>query len=191
VRVRPDHGAHAAVEEPAEPDLLACRLGVHVDEHVVDVAVEVGEHRLDLDERGAPGAQVQVARQVDHPEAYALVLHDAPSAAGLGAQVVGRAHDALLLVEVVVDLPPVVGVVAQRDRVDAGAEQLVGDLRGDAEAAGHVLAVDDDERRAVALAQPRQQREQRPATEPADEVADEEDGRGGVGHGAYSRARGR
>ena len=38
-----------------------------------------------------------------------------------------------------------VGVVAERDDVDAGGEQLVGDLRRDPEAAGDVLAVDDDE----------------------------------------------
>jgi hypothetical protein len=81
-----------------------------------------------------------------------------------------------------------VGVVAKRDDVDAGAEQLLGDLRGDAQAAGDVLGVDHDERRIVTLAQLGQQREQRPATQPADEVADEEDARGGVGHGAYSGA---
>ena len=42
----------------------------------------------------------------------------------------------------------------------------------------------------VALAQPGEQTEERPPPEAADEVADEEDGRGRVGHGAYSRARG-
>ena len=51
VRVGADHGGHAAVEEPAHRDLLARRLGVHVDEHVVgagDLAqrvVDGGERR--------------------------------------------------------------------------------------------------------------------------------------------------
>jgi hypothetical protein len=53
-------------------------------------------------------------------------------------------------------------VVAERDRVDAGGEQLVGDLRGDADAAGDVLAVDDNERRCVALAQRGQEAKQCP-----------------------------
>jgi len=183
------HGGHAPVEEPAEADLLARGLGVHVDEHVIDLTVEAAEDRLDLHEGGAPGAQVEVARQVDHAEPDAAALDDRPATPGLDAEVVGRADDVLLLVEVAEDLAAVVGVVAERDDVHAGAEQLVGDLRRDAEPAGHVLAVDDHERRPVALAQRRQQPEQRAPAEPADEVADEEDGRGRVGHGAYSRAQ--
>jgi hypothetical protein len=75
--------------------------------------------------------------------------------AGLAAQVVGRPQDPRLLVEVGVDLAVAVGVVAERDHVDAGGEQVVGQLRRDPEAAGDVLAVDDDERRLVALAQRR------------------------------------
>ena len=74
-------GGHAAVEEPAHPDLLARRLGVHVDEDVVDLALELAEHGVDLDERGAPGAQVEVAAEVDHPEAHAVALDDRPAAA--------------------------------------------------------------------------------------------------------------
>ena len=81
-------------------------------------------------------------------------------------------------VEVGVDLAAVVGVVAERDRVDARREHLVGVLRRDPEAAGGVLAVDDDERRRVALAQDRQAVEQRAPAEAADDVADEQDPRG-------------
>ena len=84
-----------------------------------------------------------------------------------------------------------VSVVAQGDDVDAGAQQLVGDLRRDAEPARDVLGVDHDEGRAVTLDEPGQEGEQRPAAEAADHVTDEEDARGGVGHGPYSRATGR
>jgi hypothetical protein len=70
------------------------------------------------------------------------------------------------------------------------ASRLVGDLRRDAEPRD-VLGVDHDESRLVALDQPGQERQQRPAAEAADHVADEEDARGGVGHGPYSRATGR
>ena len=53
VRVRPDHRRHAAVEVPAHPHLLAGRLGVHVDEHVVDLALERVQRRVGLAERRA------------------------------------------------------------------------------------------------------------------------------------------
>jgi hypothetical protein len=81
-------------------------------------------------------------------------------------------------------------VVAQRDRVDAAGQQLVGELGRDPEAAGDVLAVDHDEVRRVALAQRRQQPEQRASPEAAHDVADEQDG-GGSGHVAYSGGRSR
>jgi hypothetical protein len=58
-----------------------------------------------------------------------------------------------------------------------GGEQLVGELRRDPEAAGDVLAVDDDERRVVALAQCRQCAQQRASARRADEIAAEEDSR--------------
>jgi hypothetical protein len=48
-------------------------------------------------------------------------------------------------VEVGPDLAVAVGVVAERDDVDAGGEQRVGLLRRDADPARGVLAVADDE----------------------------------------------
>ena len=191
MRVGADDGRHAPVEVPAEADLLAGRLGMHVDEDVVGQAPEALEHGVDLDERRAARVQVEVAGEVHDAEADAVALDDRLAVAGLGGEVVGRAQDPRLVVEVAVDLLALVGVVAERDDVDAGGEQLVGDLRRDPDAAGDVLAVDDDERRRVALAQRGEQAEERPSPEPADEVSDEEDGRGGVGvgHGAYSGAR--
>ena len=68
-----------------------------------------------------------------------------------------------LLVEVGPDLAVAVGVVAERDHVDAGGEQLVGVLRRDADAAGGVLAVDDDEVERELLAQAREQLAERAA----------------------------
>ncbi len=68
-----------------------------------------------------------------------------------------------------------VGVIAKRDRVDAVAKQLLGDLRRDAKAAGDVLAVDHHERGRITLAQDRQALQQRVAADAADEIADEQD----------------
>ena len=147
---------------------------MHVDEHVVDLA-ELAERDLDLGERRAPGAQVEVAAEVHDAEAHAVVLHDAAAAARLAAQEVRGAHDPLVRVEVGVDLAAVVGVVAERDRVDARGEHLVGVLGRDPEPARGVLAVDHHERRLVALAQEREAVEQRVAPEAADDVADEQD----------------
>ncbi len=73
-------------------------------------------------------------------------------------------------------------MVPERDHIDTRGEQLVGDLGGDPEPAGDVLAVDDDERRLVRLAQLRQQAQQRAAAQAAHEVSDEQD----VGSGAHS-----
>ena len=63
---------------------------MHVDEDVVDVA-ELAERDLDLGERRAPGAQVEVAAEVDHAEAHAVALDHAHPAARLAAQEVRRA----------------------------------------------------------------------------------------------------
>ena len=56
-------------------------------------------------------------------------------------------HQRLLLVP---------GVIAERDRVGAGIDELLIDRLGDAEAAGGVLAVDDDEIEPPVAHQPRQ-----------------------------------
>ena len=105
--------------------------------------------------------------------------HDAPAVARAGcAGSSPAAGSASSSSRYGVDLAMAVGVVAERDHVDAGREQLARDLRGDPEAAGGVLAVDDDEVGRVALAQRRQQRQQRALAEPADDVADEQDADG-------------
>src|SRR5204862_88011 len=60
------------------------------------------------------------------------------------------------------------------DRVDAEGEDLVGGPRRDAETAGGVLPVDDDEVELELLAQPGEQRGERPPAYSTDHVADEE-----------------
>ena len=103
------------------------------------------------------------------------MLDHARASARLAAQEVRRPDDALVARKIGVDLAAVVGVVAERDRVDARSEHLIGVLRRDPEPARSVLAVDDHECRLQALAQNRQAVEQRVAPEAADDVADEQD----------------
>ena len=62
-------------------------------------------------------------------------------------------------------------VVAERDGVGAGLDQLLDDGLGDAEAAGRVLAIDDDEIQLVTRAKLRQRVEHRLAARPADDIA--------------------
>jgi hypothetical protein len=64
-------------------------------------------------------------------------------------------------------------MVAERDRVGAGVDQFLVDRFGDAEAAGGVLAIDDDEIERPVADQPRQMLRDGGAPGPADHVTDE------------------
>ena len=141
------------------------------------LAAQLGDQRVGLREGRAPGRHEDVAGQVDDGQAHAVARDHRVAVAGLAAQVVGGTQDPRLAVQVGVDLAAAVGVVAERDHVDARREDVLGELGRDAEAAGEVLAVDDDERRVVALAQLRQQAQQRAPARRTDEIAAEEDAR--------------
>ena len=65
-------------------------------------------------------------------------------------------------------------MVAQRDRVDPGGEEFLADRFVDAEAAGGVFAVDDDEVEPPARAQRRDVLVKDGAPGAADDVADEQ-----------------
>ena len=77
--------------------------------------------------------------------------------------------------EVGADLLTPPGVVAERDRVGAGGEEAVGQLRRDPDAVRDVLAVDDADRGIELRPQRRQPVLERLAAGPPDDVADEED----------------
>jgi hypothetical protein len=66
-----------------------------------------------------------------------------------------------------------VGVVAERDRVGSGLEQVARGALGDPHPARGVLTVHDHEVGCVAVAQPRQQRRQRAPPTAPDHIADE------------------
>ena len=71
-------------------------------------------------------------------------------------------------------VPLVEGVVAERHRIGAGIQELLQDGLGDAEAAGGVLAVDDDEIELIARYQLRQAFDDRIAAGASDDVAEKE-----------------
>ena len=101
-------------------------------------------------------------------------LDDRRAAAGIGREVIGGSHDARLAVQIAAEPALVPGVVPERDAVDAGREDLVGQAIGDAGAVGGVLAVRDHEVELELLAQARDERLNGFATRPPEDVGDEE-----------------
>jgi hypothetical protein len=69
-------------------------------------------------------------------------------------------------------------VVAEREHVDAGREQLVGELGCDSDTVGDVFPIGNAEVDVELLAQPRQPLLDRAETRPAVDVGDEEDSQG-------------
>jgi len=126
---------------------------MHVDEDVIDIPTQLAERGLDLGKRRTARAQVQVPAEVDYAQAHSVVLDHARAVAGLDAQEVRRAQDPRLGVQIRIDLAAMVGVVAERDRIDSPREQLLGCLWRDSQAARDVLAVDHHEGRVKALSQ--------------------------------------
>ena len=166
VGVRAHAGGHAAVEVPAHRDLLAGGLGVEVHQHVVGLVAQAGQDGVGLGEGGAGGLDEHGPGEVDDTEARSRRAPP-PGGRGPGAargkfagRTIGRVG-----VQVAEDLLVAVGVVAEGDRVHAGAEQLAGGLLGDAHPAGDVLAVGDHEVGPVLLAQRGQQAGQGAAAE--------------------------
>ena len=124
---------HAAVQQPPHRDLLAGRLGVEVEDHDRSLASRLlGQLEGDV-ERADRGVEEQLAQQVDNGHLRAVGgrrrRHAAPRRA---VGVVGRADDARLRPQVRVDLALPERVVAQRDQVDPGGQQPVGQPAGDA-----------------------------------------------------------
>ena len=111
---------------------------------------------------------------------------DAGAAAGRAARKVGRPQEALLRGGEGQRLALVPDVIAGGHDVGAGLERVVEDILGDAEAAGGVLAVDDDEIEPEVRDQAGQPVPDRGAAGTAHHVAEEE-----KSHDAASNAGGR
>ena len=100
------------------------------------------------------GVHEEAAHHVDDQDAAARMgLDQVGAAPGRAGRIVRRPQQPGLALDEDERLALVPGMVAERDRVGAGGEDLVADRLRDAEAAGGVLAVDDDAVEAPALAQ--------------------------------------
>ncbi len=135
---------------------LARRFGVEVDNDGVRAGLEPAGGDLAVD--GAEGAvdlgHEDAAHGVDDEYFGAVVrFEQRGAAAGRAGREVDRPDQAVLALDVDERVLLVEGVITQRDGVGAGVDQLEVDALGDAEAAGGVLTIDDQEIEIVALAQ--------------------------------------
>jgi hypothetical protein len=107
-------------------------------------------------------------------DAVARLAAGEPAAGGLRAGVRGTDH-ALARGEIGGDSTAPIRVIAERDHVRSGREQLVGELSRDPRSVGCVLAVDDREIGVVPLAQRRQVLLDGTTPRDAEDVREEED----------------
>ena len=134
------HGLDLAVQKPAHGPLLAGGLGVEVHQGQVGAAAAqqaVGHFKGVVQ----VGVQLRPAHQIQNGDAQPLAGVDAHAPARHPPGVVGGAENARLLVQIVPDLQPVPGVIAQGDHVGPGLQNAPGLGGGDAHAGG-VLPVD-------------------------------------------------
>ena len=90
------------------------------------------------------GMEEERAEDVDDREAGAVRRRDdRETPPGRGGRRVRGPHDAIGGVEVGADLGAPEGMVAERDRVGAHREELIGETRRDSDAVGRVLSVHD------------------------------------------------
>src|SRR5258708_21282836 len=131
---------------PPHGDLLRCRLGVEVDDdHPRPCAQGLDLFQHD-GERIVERLHEDAAHDVDHADRFARPgLTEIAAAAGHPGGEVRRTQQLRLARDVIEDLLLVPDVIPRRHRVDAVAEDGVGDIPGDAEAGGGVLDVGDDE----------------------------------------------
>ncbi len=178
VGVGPDHERGAAVDHVGEGHLLAGRLGMEIEHQRGHVAAE-----LDPAEDALGGGEGVVERIHEEPPHQVRNQHglavlrrvDAVAAPGRAFGEILRPQEPPVIADEPHRLLLVPDMVAGGDDVGAGLVDLGADLLRDAEAAGGVLAVDDDEIEREIAPQPRQRRDRRCAAGAADEIAEKQD----------------
>ena len=171
-----DHQTGAAVAENSDALLFAGGLAMEVDhDGIRSLPQRTGfEFAVDDRERIVERRHEDAADGIDHQRALAVLGVDQRcTAARRALRKIRRANEARRALDEHQRLALVPGMVAERDRVGADIEKFLVDRLGDAEAAGGVLAIDDDEiERPIADEAGQMLRENR-APGPADHVTDE------------------
>ena len=127
-----------------ERHLFAGHLRVEVDELHLDGGIELAQDLVGLAERAIGGRHVDAALQIDHgaiDAAAACDTYRTPLPGAFG--VVGGTQQARLPRQVIEDLALVPDVIAGGQHVEPEREEVLGDRRRNAEAAGRILGIGD------------------------------------------------
>lgn len=147
---------------------------MHVDDD------DVGDLTQLVDERPADAKRIvdrrheNASHDVEDTHGDAIHADRRDSGAGRPRRIVCRAQDAIGPLEVLAELALVEDVVTARDDVDPAGEELLGGLRGEAEATRRILAVRDAEVDRILLPRQRDMLFERLSPRCADDVADDE-----------------
>src|SRR6266568_1912287 len=186
VRVGAHHGARPAVQVPTHGGLLRGGLGVHVAEHDLYVWVG-GKDLIGGAERVVQWVEEDPADEVHDQDLVPRGVDDAPALARRRRRIVRGTQHVMQARQLAQELLLGEDVVAGGDHVRAGALELGRDLRGQAEAAGRVLAVEHRQVRAQPFLEARQDRLHPVAAGMADDIRDEEDAQLLAGHARSCR----
>ncbi len=150
-----DDGAGQAVEVPAKGHLLGSGLGVEIDYDDGRYLPGFADELHSDDERAVETVHEDAAYEVHYGDFDAGgALIDAAARPWRTLGVIGRPQKPFFGAEVLVDLFFVPDVVSGGYHIYLELFELLGDVRGDSEAARGVLAVGDDKIRAVTADKP-------------------------------------
>src|SRR5579871_385593 len=127
--MRSDDGRGATVEVPAERDLFAGGLSVHIDEDEGNVLRQLCQLGIHLAERIVDRRQEDPALKVEHGELYAVLCGPYVRAATWAAfREIPRPQKPRLVRHVVEDLFAIPAMVAPGQHVNTVGQQVVSDL---------------------------------------------------------------
>ncbi|MEZ5891981.1 MAG: hypothetical protein R3C58_02365 [Parvularculaceae bacterium] len=118
-----------------------------IDDDRVDILADdrAGDFAFDGGERIVAGGHAVLALRMDDENVASVLLDHQAAATGIARREIHRTQEPRLAVENVDFIALVIGVVAGGQRIGAGVEKRLDNRRRDAETAGGVFDIDDDE----------------------------------------------
>ncbi len=150
---------------------------MHVDEDDVGSFAQGtgGELRIHRGKRIVERIHESAAHRIDDENARARAgVEEANAAPRRTFGIIQRTENPVFIIDEAQDLALIEPMIARGEHVDAGCEQLVGNIARDAETASRVLAIGDDEVDVEPLAQRGELGGEHVAPWPADHIAYEE-----------------
>jgi len=175
VGVGADNKADPPIDERAQGLLFAGRLGMEIDDDGIGRVPQGAGNQLLLDspERAVHLRHVDPAQRVHDKYLCPIARFIKPRApARRSRRKIDRPDQPVLALDIDERFLLVEGVVAERHRIGPRIEKLHVDLLGDAEPAGRILAVDDDEIELPAHSQPGQRLKNCAPARAADDIAE-------------------